>query len=294
MVKKQLNMPRGKGLDTVDSYTDLGKAEYVAVGYKLQREPLRLHGVHRDWFTSIYSFHCNDNSLPGLVLGAVAWMANLLATHRNVFVVDSSPHMLALLQSELKTRQRSIQLTNAAWDALPKFDEQLGVILGDNSFTFLEFPSGWRRICATLASRTAPGGKLVFRAFSTPSAHEVKSFEQIAMEHAGENAVNWTAVRTKLLFACWDPITYRIETEVVLERYKENEKWFDTLLREAQAPRENDLQTIFKYRNSRAVYYAPPLAHIMEVIQEKFVIQSVHYGSHELAEYFPLIVAARR
>ena len=67
---------------------------------------------------------------------------------------------------------------------------------------------------------------------------------------------------------------------------------FDALLCACQVPEENDLVTMDKYRESGAVYYAPPLPSAVDVLRERFHVHAVHFGSYGMHEYFPVIVAS--
>jgi SAM-dependent methyltransferase len=213
-----------------------------------------------------------------------------------VLVVDMSPVMLARIAAETQRKPgvavADVQCIQAEWLRMPPFDQQLGVVLADNAFSFLAFPEGWRTLCRVLARRMQRGGRLIMRILSVPVGHRAVSANDLVEQYRGRQRINYTEVRARLLFAHWNGRTRAIVTEDVLNTFETHRDLFEELIRRSGAE-ANDLETVEKYRGTGAVYYAPPLADAISVIRERFEVLDVQYGPYAVAEYFPLIVAAK-
>jgi len=266
--------------------------DFMQDGYLQIAEPLNLCADGQRWLHATYERHRTREDV-GLVLGATPWIRSLLrATQRAVVSCDISRPMLDLTAAD-GTRRRGSYTVQGDWRALPIRPGAIGTAVGDNSFTYLEFPSGWRHLGGELASAMCPGAMLFARVWSVPPDHQPATVSEIVSRFETAVAINYTEVRTALLFSRLDTRTYAIDTESVLGLYERHAETFTTLLARAEG-RANDLVTIRKYRNSGAVYYAPPLENILDVLQQWFRIASVEYGPYAMTEYFPLIVASRK
>ena len=273
--------------------------DFMAHGYTLIDEPLNLRDGGQRWFKKVYETSCDANAGAGLVLGATAWMGSLLSNNQPlVFMIDVSSMMLQMAEADLKkatpAQAAKVRCIQANWQQLPALPAPIGIAVGDNSFSFLPYPEGWAQMCDELADRMAPQGLLITRFLSLPQDHERASADQIVKAFTLRPTINYTELRATLLFGHCDERTYAIDTESVLAEFDANRNLFDGLLRRFNAPLQNDLLTIDKYRSAGAVYYAPPLASVLSLMAKRFRIIAAHFGPYAMSEYFPLIVAARR
>jgi hypothetical protein len=276
--------------------TNLAADDFMAHGYELIGEPLNLHDSGRTWFR--HAFECIEDVPNGraLVLGATPWLVDyFLCQKRRVLVADRSQLMLDSLATGLKSQvptSECLPLT-CDWIDLPDAVADLAVTVGDNSFSFLPFPTAWCDLCRFLSGRMLPGAVLAIRICSPPRRHRRRPTEALIDEFIHSGRHNWTALRAALLFACWNADRGTICTQEALATFDVHRSAFDNLLgRYGDA--DNDLVTMEKYRGVNAIYYAPTLDRALEVIGDTFVIRSVHFGPYAMSEYFPLIIASRR
>lgn len=270
--------------------------DYMAVDYDLIVEPLNLRDAGRAWFEAEYAH--GRGGAPGgqaLLMGAVDWMIDMLAASQSrVYVVDGSRRMLEKARVSAGTRSGTVEFVSANWIDLPELPAPLDAVLGDNSFTFLEFPGQWEFMCRKLAARMGAGGVCFLRFFSVPTSHRKLPAAAIVEKYAGRETVNYTEVRTEILFSQWEPATYRIHTETALAFYEKHRGAFSALLEGKPAGFENDLESIAKYRNSGAVYHVPPLGEILRVLEKTFDIMQVSFGPYGLSQYFPLVTVKKK
>jgi hypothetical protein len=267
--------------------------DFMSDGYGQIGLPLNLDRRGRQWFADICAPAVQDNDAPGLVLGAVSWMGQLLRrTRQRVCLADASTVMLDIARHTLgDPADAAIELANTDWLSLPRQDEPLGIVLGDNSFSFLPFPDGWLQLAGVLAERMRPGAYLVMRLLSAPADYLPDSPEVIAARYEGQRDVNLTEVRVALLFSQWDRGSYAIDTEQALRAFERHRPLFDPLMNHLSQGAANDLITLRKYRDTGAVYYAPPLEQVLRVLGVSFTVTSVHFGPYASSRNFPLIVA---
>lgn len=299
------------------------RLNYLSIGYDLIAEPLNLKQSGQQWFNEVFRQHAPCACGNALLLGAVVWMADrLLAGHEKCFVVDACHQALDRFQTagqfnlnthdpydkhggDGKRQNRhkhhkthrgnsELRLVHANWTRLPDNIDNLTLITGDNAFIYLRFPDQWRGVLKDFHSRMAEGGVLLLRTFSVPDSHEIQTMEQIAESLRAAEAVNFTALRTKILFNFWNSETYAIDTEQVHAVYENKRHLFRRILNHCGVIREpNDLDTIIKYRDCGIVYYAPPLGKILEMVGNCFDISCVSFGPYAMSRYFPLIVARK-
>jgi hypothetical protein len=272
--------------------------DFMADGYALIDEPLNLRADGQRWFTEIYGRR-REVASAGLVLGATPWLAGLLArTCHHTVMVDVSKAMLEHAFRELSsrsTRKRApINAVQANWLQMPQRRDAIDIIVGDNAFSFLEYPNNWAQLRDVLSTITRHRGTLLLRVCSVPSSHRSMPLEELVAGFYRRDSLNYTEVRAALLFAHWNPGTFAIKTEEVLESFESNRRLFDPLLKRCADGVDNDLLTLRKYKRSGVVYYAPPLADILSLMGRSFRISSVNYGPYAMSQYFPLIVASKR
>lgn len=272
--------------------------DFLAQDFELIGEPLNLLEVGQEWFTNVYRSQPGMTGPRGIVLGATAWLGCLLCqTCERVVLVDRSDAMLemaegSVLRASIPEKRGSLQFMQGDWLSLPNLPGPVSIAVGDNAFLFLRYPDDWLSFCNELASRMHPGARLITRVPSVPPDYEPATVEEIIFRFIKGESINYTAVRTSLLFAHWDKLTYAINTEQVLKTFETNRQKFDALYRKFPVAGD-DLTTVEKYRDSSAIYYAPPLDNILQVLRTRFRVAEVHFGQYPMAEHFPLIVAIR-
>jgi hypothetical protein len=268
--------------------TDFMSNAYARIG-----EPLNLQVGGQKWFRSVRNSQKIEQNSASLLLGATPWLTRLLSRkHQRVFVVDSSSQMLTMLQKTVSglERRTHVETIHSNWLHLPHFPERICLVVGDNAFSFLPFPGGWNDLCNKLAARMQPNAILMIRVLSVPAWHVASSVEDIVSDYLSKSYVNYTEVRARLLFSHWDGRNSSIDTEAVLGTFESNRSVFEGLFRRFPMP-DNDLITVAKYKDTGAVYYAPRLEEIIQVLGERFRVTQIHFGPYVLSSYFPLIVA---
>jgi SAM-dependent methyltransferase len=278
--------------------TTLAGIDFLSRDYSIIGEPLNLIDRGRDWFKRICCVDSRDMESSALVLGAIPWIGeHLRQYYKRVILVDVSPAMLEMTRLQLEHLNFApygrVDLVQANWTALPDFHEPLSLVVGDNSLSFLQFPDAWLRLFDDLARRMRPGARLLTRMLAIPATHRPLSIDDIICRFAGETYINSTEVRTLLLLSHWNPATYEIQTEDALDTFERNRLLFQPLLDRFTSNADNDLVTVRKYRDTGAVYFAPPLENILDVLRTRFRPIEVHFGPYPLQQYFPLIVAIK-
>ena len=265
-------------------------------GYSLIGEPLNLCIGGQAWFRHVLEEQYFDHDCVGLVLGATSWLSVLLSKSvRRVVVVDNSAQMILMSRSTAAIAECSsrIDFVQADWLSLPAFSEPLGLAVGDNSFHFMTYPTNWGNLCDQLADNMRPRGLLITRIPSIPASHSRSSPTEIVNRFFLKESINFTELRATLLFSHCDPNSFAIDTEAVLKTFESTRHIFTPLLERFPQP-NNDLLTIFKYKNAGIVYYAPTLDRVIDILQRRFDILAIHFGPTELRYYYPLIVAVRK
>jgi hypothetical protein len=265
-------------------------------GYSRIDEPLNLLANGQRWFRGVWR-NAKPHGGSALVLGATPWLVRLCARqHRKVVAMDVNEEMLALADQQLHhssnpLKRSSIHLEQENWMRVHRRAERFCAVVGDNAFTFIPFPNGWHTLGRRLAARMEPGAPLIIRFWSMPPGARPQGVTQVVRAVQGFASPTSSAIRAALLFSVWDPATTQIPTERALDLYLQHQACIDRLTAACPVGARDDLQTMNKYRGSKAVYYAPPLDAALAVLREHFRITAVHYGPYSMAEYFPLVVA---
>jgi len=274
--------------------------DFMFTGYALIKEPLNLEAGGQEWVRKLFGHHGNPEASNGLILGATPWMIEMLGRrgYRNLVVVDMSKAMLCSAETALAPvlgeSMKRTEFCESKWLEMRQPSRPFDTVLGDNSFSFLKFPADWSSLCNRLADMMSPCATLVARCLSVPQKHTALSVGAIVDKFLPEQSINYTEVRANLLFAQWNEKTWSIDTERVLDEFQSHRMELEPLFEKFGVGEDNDLLTVRKYRGAGAVYYAPPLPALIDVIEERFRITAIHFGSYRLGEYFPLVVASRK
>jgi hypothetical protein len=268
--------------------------DFMAVGYEHIDEPLKLGVKGQRWFTREDA--TESDTSPALVLGAVGWLAQYAAGRRSsVTIADCSQRMLSIARDSLTDdARRKVQTLVGQWSEIGFASETLGLVLGDNSFSYLPFPQSWDSMCTLLHDQMRSGGRLLARVLSVPTSHRSnQDLGDIAAEFESKALINYTEVRLRALFNVWCPETYQIPCETALQAFESNLPAFASLLARAPSSIPNDLLGIRKYIGSGAVYFAPPLQEVLRIFSGHFRVTHVAFGDYPMSQYFPLIVAMK-
>ena len=138
--------------------------DFMRQAYELNGEPLRLLERGQRWFTRLLEHeYVPQPGARALVLGATPWLsAAIRKTTAHTAIVDASAAMLAMCGDMLRSGQKArascsadeqdptpgLEFFQADWLTLPASVKGLGVVAGDNSFTFLGMPTSGTR-CST-------------------------------------------------------------------------------------------------------------------------------------------------
>ncbi|MBK8253568.1 MAG: class I SAM-dependent methyltransferase [Polyangiaceae bacterium] len=268
--------------------------DFVSNKYAQIGEPLNLRGRSRAWFASIFERQRLPARSVGLVLGATPWIGEMLRSALDhATLIDINPAMLETARAELSSygneAKGTLELVEANWLEMPLLRAPIAVAVGDNSFSFVRYPEGWRKLCAELADRMHPGAPLVARFLTIPARRP--TIDEILKRWLGATEINYTAVRTAMLFARADEETYELHPARAVAMFDEHRAEFARLFETCPCTPDNDLLAIERWRGSQAVFYAPPLAQILDTLGGRFRVTDVHFGPFDMAECFPLIVA---
>ena len=272
--------------------------DFVSMKYAQVGEPLSLRAGARAWFQEIFERQSLPARSLALVLGATPWMGRMLGhALDHTSLVDINPNMLATARAELSSSNDhpagTVELIEANWLALPPLRAPVAIAVGDNSFSFVRHPEGWRQLCDALADRMHPGATLMAR-FLTLPLRRLTTVSEIIEQSLGAKHINYTAIRTAMLFAGASDDSFELYPAHTVAMFDAHRTAFTALFERCPVTPDNDLFQIERWRGSRAVLYAPPLAHILDTLGDRFHVHDIHFGPFDMAEYFPLIVATRK
>jgi SAM-dependent methyltransferase len=272
--------------------------DFISNGYAQVGEPLGLRAGARAWFAEIFERQSLPARSLALVLGATPWIGRMLRRALDhTTLVDINPKMLDTARAEISSSDDgaagTVELIEANWLALPALRAPVAIAVGDNSFSFVRHPEGWRQLCDALADRMHPGATLMAR-FLTLPLRRPTTVAEIIEQSLGATAINYTAIRTAMLFAGANDDTFELHLARAVAMFDAHRADLAALCERCPSTPDNDLFAIERWRGSRAVFYAPPLAHVIEALGSRFRVRDIHFGLYDMAEYFPLIVATRK
>jgi SAM-dependent methyltransferase len=274
------------------------KFNFVTERYAQIGEPLNLRGRSRAWFAEIFERQSLPARSLALVLGATPWIASMLRRALDhTTLVDINPGMLDTARAEISPSDDgaagTVELIEANWLALPALRAPIAIAVGDNSFSFVRHPEEWRLLCDALADRMHPGATLMARFLTLPLGRPT-TVAEIIEQSLGASDINYTALRTAMLFAGASDDTFELYPARAVEMFDAHRADLAALFERCPCTPDNDLFAIERWRESRAVLYAPPLAHVLDALGRRFRVRDIHFGPFDMAEYFPLVVATRR
>lgn len=273
--------------------------DFIAKGYAQIGEPLNLRAGGRAWFAEIFERQLLPARSQALVLGGTPWIGRMLRRALDhTTLVDINPEMLETAQAEISSSDDgaagTVELIEADWLALPALRAPVAIAVGDNSFSFVRHPEEWRQLCGALADRMHPGATLMARLFSLPLGRPT-TVAEIIERSLGATDINYTAIRTAMLFAGASEDTFELHPARAVAMFDAHRADLAASFERRPSTPDNDLFAgIERWRGSRAVYYAPPLPHVLAALGSRFRVRDIHFGPFDMAEYFPLIVATRK
>jgi hypothetical protein len=274
------------------------KFDFVSKSYAQVGEPLNMRGSTRAWFAEIFQRQSLPARSLALVLGATPWIARMLrGALDHTTLVDINPKMLDTARAEISSSDDgaagTVELIEANWLALPALRAPIAIAVGDNSFSFVRYAEEWRQLCDALADRMHPGATLMARFLTLPLGRPT-TFAEIIEHSMGATHINYTALRTAMLFAGAGKDTFELYLARAVEMYDAHRADLDALFERCPCTPDNDFLAIERWRGSSAVFYAPPLAHVLDALGDRFRVRDIHFGPFDMTEYFPVIVATRK
>ncbi len=271
--------------------------DFISNRYAQVGEPLSLRGSSRAWFAEIFQRQSLPARSLALVLGATPWIARMLrGALDHTTLVDINPKMLDTARAEMASSDDgaagTVELIEANWLALPALRAPIAIAVGDNSFSFVRHPEEWRQLCDALADRMHPGATLMARFLTLPLGRPT-TVAEIIEQSLGATHINYTALRTAMLFAGAGEDTFELYPARAVEMCDAHRADLGALFERCPCTPDNDF-AIERWRGSSAVFYAPPLAHVLDALGDRFRVRDIHFGPFDMAEYFPLIVATRK
>jgi SAM-dependent methyltransferase len=272
--------------------------DFISNRYAQVGEPLNLRGSARAWFAEIFQRQSLPARSLALVLGATPWIARMLrGALDHTTLVDINPKMLDTARAEISSSDDgaagTVELIEANWLALPVLRAPIAIAVGDNSFSFVRHAEEWRQLCDALADRMHPGATLLARFLTLPLGRPT-TVAEIIEQSLGATDVNYTAIRTAMLFAGASDDTFELYPARAVEMFDAHRADLAALFERCPCTPDNDFFAIERWRESSAVFYAPPLAHVLDALGDRFRVRDVHFGPFDMAEYFPVIVATRK
>jgi len=275
-----------------------GIFDFVSSRYAQTGEPLSLRARARAWFADIFERQSLPARSLGLVLGGTPWIGRMLRRALDhTALVDINPKMLDTARADFSSHDDgaagTLELIEANWLALPALRAPIAIAVGDNSFSFVRYPGEWRHLCDALADRMHPGATLMARFLALPLGR-LTTVAEIIEQSLGATDINYTAIQTAMLFAEASLDSFQLHPARAVKMFDAHRADLGVLLKRCPCRPDNDMLNIERWRGSRAVFYAPPLAHILDALGERFRVSDIHFGPFDMAEYFPLIVATRK
>ena len=197
--------------------------DFVSNRYAQVGEPLNLRGSARVWFAQIFERQPLPSRSLALVLGATPWIARMLrGALDHTTLVDINPKMLDTARAEISSSDDgaagTVELIEANWLALPALRAPVAIAVGDNSFSFVRHPEEWRQLCNALADRMHPGATLMARFLILPPGRPT-TVAEIIEQSLGATDVNYTAMRTAMLFAGASDDTFELYPARAVEMF---------------------------------------------------------------------------
>jgi SAM-dependent methyltransferase len=218
-----------------------------------------------------------------LLLGVTPELADLGA---ELIAVDHNDMMIAKIWPGDTARRRVVK---ADWRDLPFPRNDFSAAIGDGSLNALTYPTAHRQLYDQLAKVIRPGGRFVFRHYTTPDRGETIAAVRaaaLAGKIGSFHAFKWRLAMA-MVAATGDP---NIRVEAIREAFDREFPDRAKLAVAAGWP-VADIDTIDVYRGSSEIYSFPTFGQLRGAIPAAFENpRLVPVGSYELAERCPLVV----
>lgn len=227
--------------------------------------------------------------LRGLVLGATPELARLRwGAHAQVWAVDRSPAMLEhVWPGHPAPGQGGLC---ADWQRLPLPDHSCDVVLGDGSFTQLEFPAGYRGVAQSIRQVLNDCGVAAFRCFVKPEKPEAP--ERVVADLWAGHIPNFHVFKWRLAMALQPSVEEGVELHAVWTYWAQAVDPVK-LARHLRWPPEV-IATMNNYRGLRARYTFPTLAQLRQVLRPDLIEVRCEFPSYALGDRCPLLTLQPR
>lgn len=222
----------------------------------------------------------------GLLLGVTPEYADLLP---DMTAVDRSRSMLDHIWPGDTARRRAIQGDWLDYDAPAG---SFAVVVGDGSLNVLTYPDGIERLFERLTRLLRPGGRAVFRVYTTPGAGEtLPDLPRIVQEKGVPNihGLKWRIALALTRKTGEANLAVTAIRDAFLTLFPDRGR-----LGAATGWPAEEIDTIDMYRGSQEVYSFPTRAQLLAVVPPAFVgARLVEAGNYDLAPACPLLVMDR-
>lgn len=206
-----------------------------------------------------------------------------------VVAIDQSAEMIETVWAE---NQRVWSWpVRGCWEHLPLASRQFSVITGDGAFNVLALTEQTRLLVGELARLLCPKGRLVIRSFVRPEQSE--STDAVCADALAGRISGFHAFKWRLAMSLVDPDHSTVAVDEIWNAF---ERCIPTrsILAKRTAWSRSEIDTIDAYRGNHARYTFPTLPALRSVLTEMLDIESVRFGTYELAERCPTIALSRR
>jgi ubiquinone/menaquinone biosynthesis C-methylase UbiE len=170
---------------------------------------------------------------------------------------------------------------------MPFADDSFDGVVGDGSFTLLEYPLQYRQLFSHLERVMKPGGLLIVRIFAAPETGETCAMACSDAMHGkiqGFHAFKWRLSMAMTSEACNPNLRVADTHEMFNHLLPDRER-----LARASGWSMEDISTIDFYQGSSARYSYPTLTQFRHIIPPGFRETGLIRGTYELAERCPIL-----
>jgi SAM-dependent methyltransferase len=219
-----------------------------------------------------------------LLLGVTPELADVGV---QTFAIDTSESATTIIWPGNTVARRAML---GDWRQLPCANGSVSAAIGDGSLNCVEYPSGYRRIFAELSRVVRSGGRIVIRAYLTPSPCE--SIAAVRDAALAGRVGNIHALKLRLAMAIGaQQESPNVAVQEILRVF--NREFPDrSALRRATGWRTEDIVAqLDAYNDLPEVYSFPTREHLLTCVPgELKTPRLASSGMYELAERCPLLV----
>ncbi|WP_018879419.1 class I SAM-dependent methyltransferase [Thioalkalivibrio sp. ALE9] len=177
------------------------------------------------------------------------------------------------------------------WEQLPLPSRKFAVIAGDGALNVLATAEQTRLVAGELARLLSPQGRLLLRCFVRPDVPE--STAAVCAEAMDGRIKGFHAFKWRLAMSLIDPSHTTVVVEDIWKAFERHIPNREDLARRSAWDR-CEIDTIDAYRGNHARYTFPTLTELRSTLNDVLHVESVRWGTYELAERCPNIALSRR